>query len=175
MKFSLQEFIEYDINFINSQDLPTVWKIQTEWYRKHTPQLEIKELKRIGQTTAPVNADRLWGETKKGYLEFDRIFKHHVHFEQGKDNISHKKTGTERKSNDTWHFSPFLLQEADWFPLMGDHLIRAKVTYEITEVYVDPQNYFGHTGIPLIVTCKTQRYQHGGNVLPNDIHQENVS
>ena len=175
MKFSLQEYVEYDVNFINSRDLPTIWKIQSEWYHKHTPKIEIKELKRLGQTTTPVNADRLWGETQKGQLEFDRIFNHHTHFELGNDNLAHKKTGTERKSSDTWWFSPWLLQEADYFPLMGDHIVRAKVTYEITEVFVEPENYFGHTGIPLIITCKTQRYQFGGNTLPNSLHQDRVS
>ncbi len=175
MKFSLQEFVEYDTNFITSMDLPTVWKIQSEWYRKHTPQLTIKELKRVGQSTRPVDADRLWGETKKGYLKFDRIFYMHTHFDQGQDSLSHKKTGTERKSSDVWYFSPYLLQQSDWFPLMGDHIIRSKIVYEITEVFVNPDDYFGHTGIPLTISCKTQRYQYGGNTLPNSLVSDNVS
>ena len=169
MRFQSQNTFEYSIKFIGSPDLPMVWRLQKEWYVKHCPLVTFKELARERYDPHPTSVDRLWNEPACGTLIFHRrlLVRSHVVFPADED--KHTKRGVEEIRNDTFYFGLNLLEEADLYPYIGDHIVFSGVEYVVQKVKLDPENFWGHTNIPLHVTCNCERYRYGDARIPTSL------
>jgi hypothetical protein len=146
-----------------------VWRLQREWYLRHCPEVTYKELAREGYNARPTTVDRLWNEPNCGTLLFDRRLCLRTHVTFPSDEDRHSKRAVEEVRDDTFYFGVNLLEEADLWPFIGDHIVFTGVEYVVQEVRLDPENFWGHTNIPLHVTCLCERFRYGDARVPNTL------
>jgi len=174
VRFNEQKLFEFDTEFIGSGDLPMIWDMQQEWYQKHTPLITYKELAREGFSRRPTVVDKLWYEPYEGKLTFERAFKVRAHTVFPDNKPTHFNRGTEDIRQDTFYFGLRMLELVDVFPSMGDHLIFDANAYEIRQVVLEPDNFWGETNIPLHVTCRCDKFRYGGNKIPSSLLDKEV-
>ena len=175
MKFNEQQFFIFDVNFIGIEDLPQVWDLQEEWYNRHTPTVIYKELAReTSSSEHPTEVDYLWNEPQDGNLMFERVIKIRSHTVFPENKPTHTKWGTEDLRQDTFYFGLRLLEKADLFPTMGDHIIFSGNTYEVRQVVLEPENFWTEINVPLHITCRCDKFRFGRNIIPSSLLNRNV-
>ena len=174
MRFGDNTIFKLDIKFIGAPDLPMVWSLQKEWYERHCPNITFKEVARERHNAQPTMIDNLWHEPECGTKIFDRILLLRSHVVYPADQDVHSKRAVEEVRNDTFYFGTNILEEVDLWPTIGDHIVFHLVEYVIQQVVLDPENMWGHTDVPLHVTCKTERYRYGDGRLPNTLLDKRI-
>lgn len=171
MRFDEQapQFMVFDIKFIGAPDLPMQWSMQREWYERHCPLVTYKELAREDHNAIPTRVDRLWNEPECGTRIFDRILNIRAHVVYPAPEDVHTKRGVEENRNTTFYFGVNMLEEADIWPFIGDHIVFDRQEYVIQAPTLDPDNRWGHSNMPLHVTCATERYRYGDGRIPNTL------
>jgi len=162
MKFD--QFKEYNktyhLDFPCDSDTRQAHCYNEEYYKVMCPEVEYIEFDRDESQTHS-ELSNLWGE-QVGGLKIARRIKIHSHF-KFTDNVKprHGKVSLEYDHDAVFLFGSSILYEQDLFPEVGDMIVHNHIHYEIGKVYVDSNDLWAGSNIPLHITCEVGIYRPG--------------
>jgi len=172
MRFHEQAIFEYNIEFINSTELPHIFAMLSEWYKTQTPCVQYKEVARERDELRHTEVDTLWKEPVDGETRFSRIIDIRSNVTFDRNSWHHGKFGTENRRDIVCYFGLPILEEADLFPLIGDHIVYNGDVYVITNVPIQAENHWAHTNIPVNITCECTKFRFGMNKITTDPYSD---
>lgn len=144
MRFTERTEFQFDPALGNLADSEVALKLFDEFTRKcgSRPPLKIFEVDRD-----PAKVDPLYHEPVAVRTPYSRVFEIPAINYFDKPSWKLSKLGITYQRRDQFSLSYLGLQKADWFPLRGDQLDWVGYRYQIIDVVLPPEGYWGQTGV----------------------------
>lgn len=121
----------------------------TEEYYANLAKLNVKE---VDQTQV---FDKLWLE-RTGQRSYSRSLKMPIFARQDRPSRKRAEAGETTEKPTTFHFSTIILYRENYYPAVGDLIYFRDAMFELTNVYLDPTDYFQQTAFPLYVRAESR-------------------
>lgn len=109
--------------------------------------------------------DKTWLESKDTQRRFSRSIEMRCFVKQDRPGHKREPWGEQIDRPTSFHLATVLAWRHDYVPSAGDHVPYRDQVFELTRVYVDPEDYFQQSAFPLYLRCDAKVVNYDSRLL----------